>query len=450
MKAILGPINGEYLRDLTLSAADGTEVVYAAVAYASKKSLLFDWCRKHGVPLKYWGRYDHTVPVSVAILRSFLSARSPNYQCKLATKFHPKVIWWRGHGCYIGSANLTDSAWNTNVEAGIFYTEDDLDDRGFTPQLIQFFRTIDENSFDLTTELVDKIEARKKELSRRDFEDREAQKHFMSLTGVKQWSGLVTVQKASSLDASRTRFLDEWNSTLEIMRMIGERVGRESNRPPWVRADVPDSLVADQFLHAYYYHHTFDGRKANYEAFFEDHRTDPEAALTEAVDWWANTPTPPSNENNTLDRDAPRVRELMQRDRLKRIGVEEWKDVCSRVHSIKDYARRVSNTAVGLPDRPHYSIPEKADALAKFHVRQRNASDQTIFELLDYVLYGGDDMDTPVRIWEADSNPRYKIERFGLSALGEVVGWARPEVFPPRNRRTSKALRSLGFDVSVH
>ena len=35
MKAILGPINGEYLRDLTLSAADGTEVVYAAVAYAS-------------------------------------------------------------------------------------------------------------------------------------------------------------------------------------------------------------------------------------------------------------------------------------------------------------------------------------------------------------------------------------------------------------------------------
>lgn len=32
----------------------------------------------------------------------------------------------------------------------------------------------------------------------------------------------------------------------------------------------------------------------------------------------------------------------------------------------------------------------------------------------------------------------------------EVVGWARPEVAPPRNGRTSKALYALGFNVKIY
>jgi len=41
--------------------------------------------------------------------------------------------------------------------------------------------------------------------------------------------------------------------------------------------------------------------------------------------------------------------------------------------------------------------------------------------------------------------PRYKI-----STIAEFAGWARPEVALPRNGRTSKALRALGFDVKVY
>ena len=33
--------------------------------------------------------------------------------------------------------------------------------------------------------------------------------------------------------------------------------------------------------------------------------------------------------------------------------------------------------------------------------------------------------------------------------LGEIVGWANPDLFPPRNMRTSKSLRALGYDVKV-
>lgn len=37
-----------------------------------------------------------------------------------------------------------------------------------------------------------------------------------------------------------------------------------------------------------------------------------------------------------------------------------------------------------------------------------------------------------------------------MNSLGEIVGWAMPDRYPPRNGRSSRALRSLGFDVQVH
>ncbi|RWN98163.1 MAG: phospholipase, partial [Mesorhizobium sp.] len=56
----------------------------------------------------------------------------------------------------------------------------------------------------------------------------------------------------------------------------------------------------------------------------------------------------------------------------------------------------------------------------------------------------------PSRMWDALHDPKLRIENFGISAMGELVGWALPNQFPPRNGRTSKALRSLGHDVTVH
>jgi hypothetical protein len=56
----------------------------------------------------------------------------------------------------------------------------------------------------------------------------------------------------------------------------------------------------------------------------------------------------------------------------------------------------------------------------------------------------------PHRLWDATSAGEWRIEHLGMSALGEMVGWAAPESFPPRNNRTSKSLRSLGFPVAAY
>jgi hypothetical protein len=53
------------------------------------------------------------------------------------------------------------------------------------------------------------------------------------------------------------------------------------------------------------------------------------------------------------------------------------------------------------------------------------------------------------RLWLGISSDEYRLPHFGQSTLGEAVGWARPDDYPPRNNRTNKALRSLGHDVKL-
>ena len=122
-----------------------------------------------------------------------------------------------------------------------------------------------------------------------------------------------------------------------------------------------------------------------------------------------------------------------------------------RVHAIKDYARRVPNKAVGLlDDGTQYTIPEKVSALSKRIWNDQTSSGARVNELFQYILYDGADEQLPERLWQGVTDPEWKIAGLGISALGEMVGWALPDRFPPRNGRTSKALKSLGFNVAIH
>ncbi|MBS3650041.1 hypothetical protein KEU06_15625 [Pseudaminobacter sp. 19-2017] len=104
LELLLNGINGTYLRSILLNAEKRTHRVDAAVAYATENDLLFDWCWDQKLPLRFWGRFDESVPVAIPVLKKFLDKRSGRYVCKLVRNFHPKVIWWRGYGAYIGSA----------------------------------------------------------------------------------------------------------------------------------------------------------------------------------------------------------------------------------------------------------------------------------------------------------------------------------------------------------
>ncbi|WP_024198330.1 hypothetical protein, partial [Escherichia coli] len=51
--------------------------------------------------------------------------------------------------------------------------------------------------------------------------------------------------------------------------------------------------------------------------------------------------------------------------------------------------------------------------------------------LLNYVVWGNGSVSA--RLWNAIRSDDWAIPHIGLSSLGEIVGWARPDEFPPRN-----------------
>jgi hypothetical protein len=147
---------------------------------------------------------------------------------------------------------------------------------------------------------------------------------------------------------------------------------------------------------------------------------------------------------------APFLRDALSPNRILHLSNDEFEAVCQRVWSIQDHGRRVPNVTLNLPAGLHYDMETKTKELAKYLMTRRTQNGSTVLEVINFVLYGGSESDLPLRLWDATTNPDCRIEHLGISSLGELVGWALPDRFPPRNNRTSKALRSLGYDVTAH
>ena len=161
-------------------------------------------------------------------------------------------------------------------------------------------------------------------------------KGFWASPSFTKWPGLVQTAPKSASDRKRQTFLKEWHSTLQDLRDIGAKVSQLENRPVWISDSAPAGAQADQFLHAHYYHRTFDGRKAKYASFFEQNKGHREAALSEAIDWWRQLPEAPSSEDEMLNITAPFLRSTLAEERLASMTYEEFQNICMGVHAIKD------------------------------------------------------------------------------------------------------------------
>ena len=315
--------------------------------------------------------------------------------------------------------------------------------------LDQLFEKIDEHASPLTEELVRQIEQRSAELNRRAVAQREADKAFLDTDLVQPFGGLTQVTSGAAKDRQREAFLNEWISTLEILRSIARQVSTPESRPSWVSPEAPAGAQADQFLHAHYYQRTFDGQTAAYERHFEENRRDPEAALLASIAWWRALPEG-GQEQKTLNVVAPELKHALSPEGLEQMTEDRFAHVLWNIHASREYARRAANARLGLPEGQVFDNPTKSRALAGRIWTASTPPGERVRATLAFILYNGSPDDVPQRLWEALHDPRRRIEMLGVSSLGEIVGWAMPDRYPPRNGRTSKALRSLGFDVRVH
>ncbi|NOV21230.1 hypothetical protein E5S70_35470 [Ensifer adhaerens] len=324
-----------------------------------------------------------------------------------------------------------------------------MSENGHDLQLEAMFAEIDRHAGPLTDELYKLLVTRNNELTRRKHSQKASDDTFLKSTHVPFWEGLSKTSSRSAKEAGRQAFLDEWNRTLQIIRNIAAKISTDENRPSWVDKSAPLGAQADQFLHAHYYQRTFAGRRADYETHFTRNHKNPDTAEQEAIEWWRRLP-PSRDEQNMLNKTAPLLRQAFSRPVLKKLSEDDFVKVLSRVHAAREYARRAKNKFVGLPNGQTYDIPQKIDALARHVFRAPSRGANFVLDTLDFVLYGGNAAEVPHRLWDAMNDPKRKIELVGVSTIGEIVGWALPDLYPPRNGRTSKALRSLGHSVMVH
>lgn len=436
------------INDEAVKKADGVE---AAIAYASDADTLVKSCFDLDVQLKLSARYDYTQPVSVPILEKFLYRRSPNFVFQFVPDvLHAKVIWWHGVGAYIGSANLSSSAWFRNIEAGVFLTEDDLDASKIRGNLVSFFEEIDCRAYPLTRELLAEVERFTFKDPLLSEQQEAGRKRFDAARILPKVASLISITKIPTDQRRRDEFTKEWLGTLETLRMIASRVTKY--RPVWIDDDVPSGAQADQFLHAYYYQQVRDGAAHPFREFYARNKHDPERALVDAMQWWQKLPSSPGSEAEMLHKWLPLLQSYLSKESLPKLSRAGFIEVVARVHAMRDHSNRVSWQSLGLAaPLPAMTWDGRARFFGGWLFDQHAPNGDTVVDALQFVLYGGSLDETPDRIFRESFTQQRKIPHLGVSSFGETVGWVHPDYSPPRNNRTSKALVALGFNhVRVH
>lgn len=226
MKFIANRINQNHLRDIlpVLSGQVQVDNVLAAIAYggsASDESRdLVGHALANNLRLDLWMRYDETVPVAIPFLKRLLKNISNNIFTQFVPDcFHAKVIWWKGYGAYIGSANHTDRGWLTNIEAGIFVGEDELLVNGMDVELDAFFdylRGLD-RAIPISAAYIAEME-RLSNLNKDAYlPAKKAREHSV-------WEGPSFVAKVAAFDRQKETFKTEWLNTLGILQNIQQQI----------------------------------------------------------------------------------------------------------------------------------------------------------------------------------------------------------------------------------
>lgn len=445
MELIAGAANKRWLHNLASRHTPECTEVLAAVAYAATDNLsVFEACKRHAKPVTYYGRYDETVPVEPAVIKWFLDQRSPNFTCRVVPDIlHAKIIWWVGVGAYIGSANLTERAWTSNLEAGVFVTDEELAGGPMLEELRTFFditdaraEAIDDQFYKHLVEL-QRLRAGLDQAAY-DFR-RRVKRHFPVAPG------LTSVDKAKAQDRAFAEFARRWRESLQVLKDISHQVTLDENRPDWIPKGTPAGAQADQFVHAYYYQFV-GGHKGGQlvDSAYEAHRLNPAAALDEALAWWKQAEFDNKQESRSLLDWAPQLKDMFSRTRIRSLSKDEFCRAMSMVHAVIDYGRKRPNAELGLP-----SVQQDTDTKVRLHAEQlwdaRSLQGKTPLEMLEYVIWGPGAVEE--RIWAAARSDQWRLPWMQFSTLGEIVGWARPDDFPPRNDRTLKGLRALGYSV---
>ena len=457
MQVVMGELNGVYLRSLLEQALAKSAYAQAAVAYAKGSHEFFESYKQSNARLEFYGLLDASFAVALPVLDMFLKDYTGRMQCRLVNgHFHAKVIWWHGYGAYIGSANLTNAAWNMNVECGLFISDDELTVYGVADQLESLFSYLRQISLPLSKETYKNLLELQTSRQAVHVAENEAtqkfKKHFGTQLPNKGFT--IILSKDQKISHAQLNFVKEWHETLQLLRRLATKFQLMGRRPIWVSPDAPPAVHFDQLLHAYYYGYVRgsddEGKSVEkVEKAYERNKDRLDAAFEEAISWWESLESAPFGEDKFIAVTTTKMRDLLSHEALRKMDLTSFSDAMRGVHSFRTHARQVQNKTFGLPPEYTEDLESRTNRLAKWLWEQRTEGGKNVRDVLEFVLYSEQPSGMEERLWMATQNATWRLPHFRKSILGETVGWALPNDFPPRNNRTNKALRSLGYDVEL-
>jgi hypothetical protein len=454
MRIIGNSLNGDYPANLVkLADSPDLQGIDLAVAYVTKMDELFELADRREVPVNLYALADGNFP-NLNVAQRFVSGGRTSWRLFLTREFyHPKVMWFRGVGAYIGSANLTDKAWWRNLECGVWLDQDDLDDLNWVDELDSMLAGVRERCVEATKEHLDAL--RKLQDARRPLflaEKKFAEQADILLSGIPGKDPPALAVRAKDRGGiAKQRFISEWESGLTLLRKISGFFEADRDRwPAWVDRDVHPSIVQDQATEWWYdIHHrrSGDSVKSIMEAS-DRNRSAPDAALSRLFDEWSALEDSPEGDWSFFINTAPReLQRLLSRESIRDLDAASLGRVIHLCHSARAHARQMKNHYFGLAAGEKRSSEVRSGLFAQFLLGRVSRAEKSVQDLLLYVIWGdqeGAEKNCSVRVWNAVQDPAWKLPHLGTQILGELIGYARPGDFPPRNNRVSKTLFALG------
>jgi hypothetical protein len=457
MQLIGNSLNGRYF-DWVINRADreALDSVVLAVAYVREMDDVFKLAMRRKVPLTLFALIDQEGFPKIDVVRRFLGGAPPSWRLFLTRGyFHPKIMWFKGVGCYIGSANLTDNGQRSNLECGVWFEQSELIERGLDSEISDMVAVIRSRCTTAGDEHVKMLQDLSKlRTARQDGQTAFEKKAdaILSLVPGKDSPHLIVSSKDAVGGEAKKEFVEAWGRSLTLLRKLA-KMSSEMPRPKWVGEGVSNAIAFDQATEHYYTFAVRKSRRKRDEVVEELHlanKRSPESAVKKLLlEWSAFDGADGAWEWASWCNEHPaRLQLLLQRESLARLDQASLGEIVWLTHAAREHARQVTNRTLGLAEGTTMDVRLRCDVFAQYLLNQRTEEGQrTVGEVLQYVLWSDrDEPNAGARIWNATRGEGWKVPHLGPSILGELVGYAQPDRYPPRNERVIRTLYALGFD----
>ena len=342
-------------------------------------------------------------PTHPASLQAILAEMEVSYHPE---KLHSKIYLFNRNdepfAALIGSSNITQAGFTTNLEANIWITE---------PAVLAEVKAEVELIYQesIVLEPIDIDRYRRHYLALKDdYKELErAQEKFKALRKVKTTPIHLKVSK----DAKE--YQQFWTFADQVCALVGDH-----SENVWPQ--VPVYLAVDHFWHWI---------KTEWEGFTEDASGRDHAwraihipqLYQRYIDW---VELSDSQYTRTLPQKASYFANLLTGD-LSHLLEQDFQNIYRSMHCGANRAQRF---------KAHQKFSQENDL-------------KKIRAALHYLLFSEDPI--MIRINALLKDPKFRLKQFGRSGIQELIGWVHYQKMPIRNTKADEAVTSLGFIFST-